>query len=47
MDASEVSLPGKKKGVITSAVQEMRIVKIIYIYYLDHVGVWQGAGGEV
>jgi hypothetical protein len=39
MDMSEVILNSvarrKKKGVITSAVQEMMIVKIIYSYYCE------------
>jgi hypothetical protein len=38
MDMSEVivnSVAGKKKEVITSAVQQMRIVKIVYIYIVN------------
>jgi hypothetical protein len=50
MDMSEVilnSVARKKKGVITSAVQEMRIVKSIYSYYCEHRVMREGGWGAV
>jgi hypothetical protein len=37
----------KRKGAITSAVQEIRIVKIIYCYYCEHPVGWGGGGGFI